>query len=135
MAKTSKTLNIVKGVIAVLLLLCLIDADYGYYQAMRTLVSFGFAFLAYQYYSEGGTKNAIIFLCLLILFQPLLKIALGREIWMVVDVAVAIYLIITLLKSYSQTKLPKETSYHHETDNPKETTPKSQLRINFPDKK
>jgi hypothetical protein len=99
MSHKNNTIEIVKGIIAVLLLLCLIDADYGFYQAMRTLVSFGFAFLAYNYYKSGDETNAIVFLCLLIVFQPLLRIGLGRGIWIVVDVLVAGFLIYQIIKS------------------------------------
>ena len=88
---------ILKGIIAVLLLLCLIDADYGFYQAIRTIVSFGFAFLTYRYHHTGEKTNAIIFLCLLIVFQPVMKIAFGRDIWIVIDVLVAGFLIYQIL--------------------------------------
>lgn len=97
MSHKNNTPVIVKGIIAALLLLCLIDADYGFYQAMRTLVSFGFAYLTY-YYKSGDKTNAIVYLCLLIVFQPLMKIGLGRSIWIVVDVLVAGFLIYQLLK-------------------------------------
>ena len=90
---------IVKGVLVVLLLLCLVDADYGYYQAMRTLISFGLAYITYSYYQEGDKKNAIINLCLLIVFQPLVRIGLGRDIWILVDILVAGYLIFQILAS------------------------------------
>ena len=93
MRDDAKTLTIVKGVIAILLLLCLVDAPYGYYQAMRTLASFGFAFLAYQYYQLGDKKNAVVFAALLVVFQPLFKIAFGRELWNIIDVIVAVYLL------------------------------------------
>lgn len=65
---------------------------------MRTLVSFGFAFLTYDYYKSGDKANAIVYLCLLIVFQPLMKIGLGRSIWTVVDILVAGFLIYQLLK-------------------------------------
>ncbi len=102
MTLKNNTTTIVKGIIAALLLLCLIDADYGFYQAMRTLVSFGFAFLAYIYYKSGDKNNAIIFLCLLILFQPLMKIGLGRGIWIVVDIATAGFLLYQVLAKDSR---------------------------------
>lgn len=99
MTLKNNTTTIVKGIIAALLLLCLVDADYGFYQAMRTLVSFGFAYLTYYYYYKSGDKtNAIVYLCLLIVFQPLMKIGLGRSIWIVVDVLVAGFLIYQLLE-------------------------------------
>mgnify|MGYP006873025338 CR=1 FL=1 len=98
MTLKNNTTTIVKGILAALLLLCLIDADYGFYQAMRTLVSFGFAYLTYYYYKSGDKTNAIVYLCLLIVFQPLMKIGLGRSIWIVVDVLAAGFLIYQLLK-------------------------------------
>ena len=101
MTLKNNTTTIVKGIIATLLLLCLIDADYGFYQAMRTLVSFGFAFLAYNYYQSGDKTNTIIYLCLLIVFQPLMKIGLGRGIWIVVDIAVAIFLLFQMFANRS----------------------------------
>lgn len=104
MSHKNNTSVIVKGIIAALLLLCLIDADYGFYQAMRTLVSFGFAYLTYNYYKTGDKTNAIVYLCLLIVFQPLMKIGLGRSIWIVVDVLVAGFLIYQLLKGIQDEK-------------------------------
>lgn len=53
----------------------------------------GFLILAYNAYENGYKSEAIIYVCLALLFQPLLKIALGREIWNVVDVLVGIGLI------------------------------------------
>lgn len=116
--KNAKT--IVKGIIAVLLILCLIDADYGFYQAMRTLISFGFAFLTYRYYQAGDKTNAIIYLCLLIVFQPLLRIGLGRGIWIVADLLVAGFLIYQILSSpreYLSTKTKQPKSFKTNNNN------------------
>jgi hypothetical protein len=41
----------------------------------------------------------IIYIGLAILFQPFFKIALGRELWNVVDVVVAIGLIVSIFKN------------------------------------
>lgn len=128
MSHKNNTPVIVKGIIAALLLLCLIDADYGFYQAMRTFVSFGFAYLAYNYYTSGDNTNAIIFLCLLILFQPLMKIGLGRSIWIVVDVLVAVYLIYQILKSVPDIKrIPKVEN--RPTPKSSEPSAKSQIQV------
>ena len=135
MAQKYNTTTIIKGIIAVLLLFCLIDADYGFYQAMRTLISFGFAFLTYRYYKSGDNTNAIIYLCLLIVFQPLLKIGLGRGIWMVVDIVVAVYLVYDLLRLKHKELDSKDSAVRIQTDKPEGTSQRSNLRINFPDKK
>nr|WP_253312984.1 DUF6804 family protein [Chryseobacterium sp. HSC-36S06] len=68
---------------------------YGYYQFVRYLSFSVFAYLAYTTYTAKGNLTLIvwIYLFLAILFQPFVKIALGRNIWNIVDVAVAIGLI------------------------------------------
>lgn len=69
---------------------------YGYYQLVRFLALIGFGLLAY-YSNESGNKiEAVIFVALAILFQPIIKIALGRTLWNVVDVIAGIYLLISI---------------------------------------
>lgn len=69
---------------------------YGYYQLVRFMALVGFTILAYKANEQGQKVEAIIYVCLAILFQPLIKIALGREIWNVVDVAVGVGLIASI---------------------------------------
>ena len=69
---------------------------YGYYQLVRFMALVGFAILAYKANEQDQKVEAIIYVCLAILFQPLIKIALGREIWNIVDVIVGIGLIISI---------------------------------------
>jgi hypothetical protein len=72
-----------------LLLACLLPMPYGYYQLVRVLATAAFAFLAYQ---ERENNLLWVFIGLAFLFQPFEKIALGRTLWNVVDVAVAVFL-------------------------------------------
>ena len=44
------------------------------------------------------TEWAVVFGALAMLFQPLLKISLGRTLWNVVDVAVAVLLLVVWFK-------------------------------------
>lgn len=88
-------MNIIKLPLAILLFICLLDMPYGYYQFVRYLAFACFAVLAYVSYDEGKEKQAIVYLLLAILFQPFMKIALGRTLWNFVDVAVGIWLILT----------------------------------------
>ena len=69
---------------------------YGYYQFVRFAAFLVFGYLAYD--AVNGSKNeiAIAYGALALLFQPFLKIALGRTMWNVVDVIVAGVLIITI---------------------------------------
>ena len=88
--------NILKIVLAILLLLCLLNMPYGYYQLVRFLALIGFGFLAYQAHQQENLTAAFIYVTLALLFQPFFKVALGRELWNVVDVGVAIGLLSSL---------------------------------------
>ena len=85
---------ILKLVIAVLLLLCLADMPYGFYQLVRFAAT-----LAYDSFKGKEDGKGFIFAVLALLFQPFFKIALGRTIWNVVDVLVAIMLFYFIIKS------------------------------------
>jgi hypothetical protein len=88
--------NPIKIILAILFFLCLADMPYGYYQLVRFAGLVGFALLAYQALRQGIQKEMIIYTGLALLFQPFFKIALGREIWNIVDVVVGIGLLISL---------------------------------------
>lgn len=86
----------IKVVLAILFFLCLLDMPYGFYQLVRFAALIGFAILAYQASEQENKTEMIIYIYLAILFQPLLKISLGREVWNVIDVVVGVGLIITI---------------------------------------
>ena len=88
-----KIMKTVKIILAAMLFLCLAKMPYGYFQFVRFAVFLGSCLLAYNSYEKCLTNNMIIFIGLALLFQPFLKIALGRELWNIVDVAVAAILI------------------------------------------
>ena len=69
---------------------------YGYYQAVRFIGFLGFALLAYFGYQENKKAEVIIFISLALLFQPFIKVALGKTGWNIVDVIVSAGLIISL---------------------------------------
>ena len=76
--------------------LCLLDMPYGFYQFVRFAGLIGFAILAYQANQQGRQTEMIIYGGLALLFQPFFKIALGREIWNIVDVVVGIGLTVSI---------------------------------------
>ncbi len=83
----------IKVVLAILLLLCLVDFPYGYYQFVRFVSMVGFGFLGYWYFQNSNQPLGISFIVLAVLFQPFFKVHLGRELWNAVDVIVAVALI------------------------------------------
>ena len=72
---------------------------YGYFQLVRFLALIGFGFLAYQANQQAQQTKMIIYGALALLFQPFFKVALGRELWNVVDVIVGVGLLVSLAKN------------------------------------
>ena len=60
------------------------------------MVAFGV--MAYRYYIQHKIALTITFASLALLFQPLVKIALGRTMWNIVDVIVAVLLVVLWVK-------------------------------------
>ena len=69
---------------------------YGFYQLVRFAGLVGFAILAYQANQQNKQTEMIIYGGLALLFQPFFKVALGRQIWNIMDVVVAVGLILSL---------------------------------------
>lgn len=88
--------NIVKVVLAVFLFLCLIDFPYGYYQFVRFFGMVSFGFFAFWNFQNSNQTAGIIYIILALLFQPFVKIHLGRELWNLVDVIIGVGLFVTI---------------------------------------
>lgn len=70
---------------------------YGYYQFVRFAALIGFGILAYKANEQNQKTEMIIYGALALLFQPFFKIALGREIWNIVDVVVGLGLLWSII--------------------------------------
>ena len=86
-------MKILKIALAGLLFLCLADMPYGYYQFVRFASMIGFGILAYRANQEGRETEMFIFGALALMFQPFFKLALGRELWNIIDVIVGLGLL------------------------------------------
>ena len=93
-----------KFILALLFLLCLAPMPYGFYSLVRFVAMIAFAIYAYIYHEKKNNKLAVAFLSLAILFQPLLPIYLGRTLWNIADVIVAIFLIVLYIKENNNKK-------------------------------
>ena len=93
-----KNMKIIQLVCAGILLLCVFPMPYGYFTIVRIVTTIISGYLAYNYYTESKKELTLAFAVIAVLFQPFIKFALGREIWLVVDVIVAILLIVLALK-------------------------------------
>ena len=92
--------------LSILLLLCLLPMPYGYYMLVRFVSMVAFGVMAYRYCAQHKMVLMITFASLALLFQPFIKIALGRTMWNIVDVIVAVLLIVLWIKE-------KETEYEN----------------------
>lgn len=96
--------TVIKLILTILLFVCLLDMPYGYYQFVRFVALVGFGILAYKANEQGRQTEMIIYSGLALLFQPFFKIALGREIWNIVDVVVGIGLIGSLIMNRTKSQ-------------------------------
>lgn len=83
---------------AVLLLLCFLPLPYGFYTIVRVVMAIMSVYFAFDYFVKDKKDLAITFVVIALLFQPFFKLALGREVWLIVDVAVAILLLVLALR-------------------------------------
>lgn len=90
------SVNAIKLLLSLGLFVCLFEMPYGYYQVVRFIALLGFSFLAYKNYESKHKEFTFIYAGLAILFQPFLKISLGRELWNIIDVIVGIGMIVTI---------------------------------------
>ena len=75
---------------------------YEYYALVRFASMIIFGCMAFNFYKNGKMQFCVIAGSLVLLFQPFFKIVLGRTLWNVIDVVVAIVLMILWYKNKRQ---------------------------------
>ena len=90
--------------LAVALIVCLFPMPYGYYTLVRFVAMILFGCMAYSFYKEEKIPLWILFVALALLFQPFMKVALGRTMWNVIDVILAVALVILWYSNNKQIK-------------------------------
>ncbi len=96
--------NLLKVILSILLFLCLLEMPYGYYQFVRFTAMIGFAYFAYLANNQNNKNEIFIYVGLALLFQPFVKIALGRTIWNIVDLIVGIGLMLSIFQKKNKVK-------------------------------
>lgn len=91
-------------IMAVILLTCLFNMPYGYYQLVRFVAMVVFGINAFNYGVKENSSLMIMMGALALLFQPLFPITLGRTIWNIIDVVVAIFLLYLWYKEVLDTE-------------------------------
>ena len=79
----------IRYVIAGLLLLGVFELPYGFYGFLRIVVTLYAVVLAYSAYKNRANNVMYLWIGIAILFNPLLPIYLGKEIWVVLDLLTA----------------------------------------------
>ena len=69
---------------------------HSYYEAVRFIGMLGFALLAYYNYQQNQKTAVIIYVALALLFQPFIKVTLGKTGWNITDVVVSIGLVVSI---------------------------------------
>lgn len=131
----------IKLILSILFFICLLNMPYGYYQFVRFVAMIGFIFLAIKEYEENKQKNIavvwvekrtkytplFIYIALALLFQPIIKIALGKTLWNIVDLVAGVGLLLSLATQKNIKKRMKnntENLYINNTINQTEAHPK-----------
>jgi hypothetical protein len=86
----------IKITFVILFLVCLLDMPYGYYQFVRFIGMIGFGLLAFENYQKNQTWF-VIWISSALLINPFFKIALGRDIWNIVDMIWAVLLVVSII--------------------------------------
>lgn len=82
--------------LAIALLLCLAPMPYGYFMLVRLAVAVILGYYAVIHKRCDNSMLMIACVAIALLFQPFLKIPLGRTLWNAIDLVVAISLIFWL---------------------------------------
>jgi len=85
----------IKIILSILFLVCLLDMPYGYYQFVRFIGMVGFGLLAFENYQKNQTWF-VIWISSALLINPFFKIALGRDMWNIIDLIWAVLLIVSM---------------------------------------
>ncbi|MGR7813792.1 DUF6804 family protein [Lacinutrix undariae] len=100
--KMKATNPLIKIALAIFLFVCVLDMPYGYYQFVRFVAFVIFGVFAYETREVEPKIELFIYIGLALLFQPFFKIALGRELWNIVDVIVGLGLILSVFRVNSK---------------------------------
>ena len=87
-------IKVIKVALAAALVACLFQMPYGYYQLVRLVTFVVMSYFAVDAFKrEGASLTTFAYAGTALLFQPFVKIALGRPLWNIVDLLLAATLI------------------------------------------
>lgn len=84
---------------AIVLLFSMLPLPYVFYPIVRLTMTIISGFLGYNYYIRKKKELAIFFLIIAVLFQPFVMFSLGRNLWLIIDVSLAIFLLLLAVRN------------------------------------
>ena len=100
--------NIIAGISAFMLFLAIAKLPYGYYTLLRWIVTINALFSVWVAYNSEDTFWVFLMGGIAILFNPIIPVYLTKEIWVIIDVIVAILFLVSIFKIKTKRELPKE---------------------------
>ncbi len=85
-------------IVVAILFISVAPLPYGYYILLRLLVCGTFGYSAYIAYTKNSKNLPWIYGFIAVLFNPIIKIYLPKEYWVVIDVIAGILLLVTKSK-------------------------------------
>ncbi|NOX37702.1 MAG: hypothetical protein GXO78_09215 [Calditrichaeota bacterium] len=82
--------------IATLLMIAIADLPYGYYIFLRIAVTLVAITMANMAYRQKHSYWMMLFIAIAILFNPIIPVYLDKEIWIVIDLVVALLFIVSV---------------------------------------
>lgn len=83
---------------AVILLACLLPLPYGAYTLVRLLTVAVAISWSLRFYRQGRTGLAIAAFVVALLFQPVIKAAMDRTTWNIVDILLAVAIVVAVCR-------------------------------------
>jgi len=91
--------NIASGISIIMLLLAIPTFwPYGYYVLLRWVVALSAIFLVWIAYNLKKTFWFFLMGIVAILFNPIIPIHLGKETWVIIDLIVAVFFLVSIFK-------------------------------------
>jgi len=100
--------NIIAGISTFMLFLAIPKLPYGYYTLLRWVVTISALLSVWVAYNSEDTFWVFLMGGIAILFNPIIPVYLTKDIWVIIDVIVAILFLVSIFKIKSKRELPKE---------------------------
>ena len=84
-------------VVAGMLFFALRKLPYEYFTILKVVTSAAAIYLAYVAYSSKSVGWAVVFGALAALFNPIVKLPIKRESWEIIDVAMGVLLLVSII--------------------------------------